>query len=54
MTHVECITQSSLLRFITSKLKSTLRDYSDACILFKAIITVPNTAASGADANNAS
>ena len=34
-------------------LKSSLCDYSDAFILVKGTITVPNTAASDADANNA-
>ena len=34
-------------------LKSSLCDYSDAYILFKETITVNNTAAAGADANNA-
>ena len=33
-------------------LKSSLCDYSDAYILFKGTITVNNTAAAGADANN--
>ena len=34
-------------------LKSTLCDYSDAYILVKGTITVNNTAAADADANNA-
>ena len=33
-------------------MKSNLCDYSDACILVKRIITVPNTAAGGAAVNN--
>ena len=33
-------------------LKSSLSDYSDAYILVKGTITVNNTAAAGADANN--
>ena len=33
-------------------LKSSLCDYSDAYILVKGTITVNNTAAAGADANN--
>ena len=32
-------------------LKSSLCDYSDACILVKGTITVPNTTAADADAN---
>ena len=32
-------------------LKSSLYDYSDACILVKGTITVNNTAAADADAN---
>ena len=37
----------------TTKLKSSLCDYSDAYILVKGTITVNNTAVAGADANNA-
>ena len=33
-------------------LSSSLCDYSDTCILVKETITVPNTAAAGAAANN--
>ena len=36
-------------RFKTSMLRSSLCDYSDAYILAKRNITVPNTAAGGAD-----
>ena len=40
------------IKFKTSMLRSSLCDYSDAYILFKGNITVNNTAADGADANN--
>ena len=40
------------IRFKTSMLRSSLCDYSDAYILVKGNITVNNTAADGADANN--
>ena len=40
------------IRFKTSMLRSSLCDYSDAYILVKGIITVNNTAADGAAANN--
>ena len=40
------------IRFKTSMLRSSLCDYSDAYILVKGNITVNNTAAAGADANN--
>ena len=43
---------SKLIRFKTSMLRSSLYDYSDAYILFKGNITVNNTAAAGAAANN--
>ena len=43
---------SKLIRFKTSVLRSSLYDYSDAYILFKGNITVNNTAAAGAAANN--
>ena len=43
---------SKLIRFKTSVLRSSLYDYSDAYILFKGNITVNNTAATGAAANN--
>ena len=39
-------------KFKTAMLKSSSCDYSDACILVKGTITVNNTAAAGADANN--
>ena len=40
------------IRFKTAMLRSSLCDYSDACILVKGNITVNNTAADGAAANN--
>ena len=40
------------IKFKTSMLKSSLCDYSDAYILVKENITVNNTAADGAAANN--
>ena len=40
------------VRFRTSMLRSSLCDYSDAYILVKRNITVNNTAAEGAAANN--
>ena len=40
------------IRFKTSMLRSSLCDYSDAYILVKGNITVNNTAAEGAAANN--
>ena len=43
---------NSQIRFKTTMLKSSLCDYSDAYILVKGIITVNNTAAAGANANN--
>ena len=42
----------SQIKFKTSMLKYVLFDYSDAYVLVKRIITVNNTAASTADANN--
>ena len=42
----------SQIKFKTAMLKSSLCDYSDACILVKGTITVNNTAATGANANN--
>ena len=42
---------NSHIKFKTTMLKSSLCDYSDACILVKGTITVNNTAAN-ADANN--
>ena len=41
------------IKFKTTMLKSSLCDYSDAYILVKGTITVNNTAAADADANNA-
>ena len=41
------------IRFKTSILRSSLCDYSDAYILVEGNITVNNTAAEGAAANNA-
>ena len=43
---------NSQIKFKTSMLKSSLCDYSDAYILVKRTITVNNTAAADADANN--
>ena len=43
---------NSKLKFKTTMLKSSLCDYSDAYILLKGAITVNNTAAADADANN--
>ena len=40
------------IKFKTSMLRSSLRDYSDAYILVKGSITVSNTAADGAAVNN--
>ena len=40
------------IKFKTSMLRSSLCDYSDAYMLFKGKISVNNTAAVGADANN--
>ena len=40
------------IKFKTSMLRSSLCDYSDAYMLFKGKISVNNTAAAGADANN--
>ena len=42
----------SQIKFKTAMLKSSLCDYSDACILVKGTIKVNNTAATGANANN--
>ena len=41
------------IRFKTAMLRCSLRDFSDAYIIFKRNITVNNTAAEGANANNA-
>ena len=43
---------NSQIKFKATMLESSLCDYSDAYILVKGIITVNNTAAAGADANN--
>ena len=43
---------NSQIKFKTTMLKSSLCDYSDAYILVKGTITVNNTAAQGAGANN--
>ena len=43
---------NSNIRFKTSIIRSNLCDYSNACILVKGTITVPNTAAAGAAVNN--
>ena len=43
---------NSQIKFKTAMLKSSLYDYSDAYILVKGTISVNNTAAAGADANN--
>ena len=43
---------NSLIKFKTTMLKSSLCDYSDAYVLAKGTITVNNTAAADADANN--
>ena len=43
---------NSQIKFKTTMLKSSLCDYSDAHILVKGTISVPNTAAQGAAANN--
>ena len=43
---------NSQIKFKTTMLKSSLCDYSDAYIFVKVTITVNNTAAAGANANN--
>ena len=43
---------NSQIKFKTLMLRSRLCDYSDVYILVSATITVPNTAAAGADPNN--
>ena len=40
------------IKFKTTMLKSSLCDYSDACILVKVTITVDDTSAAGAASNN--
>ena len=42
----------SQIRFKSSMLRSSLRDYGDAYILVKGTVTVANTAAAGEAANN--
>ena len=42
---------NSQIKFKTTMLKSSLCDYSDAYILVKGYIAVPNTETAGADAN---
>ena len=42
---------NSQIKFKTSMLRSSLCDHSDACIFVSAAITVPNTAAAAAAAN---
>ena len=41
------------IKFKTPTLRANLCDYADACILVKGNITINNTAAVGAGANNA-
>ena len=48
----EAYNANSQIKFKTTMLKSSLCDYSDAYILVKRTITVNNTAAQGAGANN--
>ena len=43
---------NSQIKFRTTMLKSSLCDYSDAYVVVKGTITVNNTAAADADANN--
>ena len=43
---------NSNIRFKTTTIRSSLCDYSDAYILVKGTITIPNTAAAGAAVNN--
>ena len=43
---------NSQIKFKTTMLRSSLCDYSDAHVLVKGTITVNNTAAADADANN--
>ena len=49
---MELITLNSQIKFKTSILRSILCDYSNAYIFVSATITVPNTEAAGAAANN--
>ena len=43
---------NSNIRFKTTMIRSSLCDYSDANILVKGTITIPNTATAGAAVNN--
>ena len=43
---------NSNIRFKTTTIRSSLCDYSDANILVKGTITIPNTATAGAAVNN--
>ena len=43
---------NSNIRFKTSMIRSNVCDYSDAYMLLKGTITVPNTTAAGAAVNN--
>ena len=43
---------NSQIKFKTTMLKSSLYDYSDACMLVKGTITIANTLTAGAAANN--
>ena len=52
MNQEEHIMFNSQIKFKTAMLKSSLCDYNDAYILVKGTITVNNTAAADADANN--
>ena len=52
MNQEEQYNVKSQIKFKTTMLKSSLCDYSDAYILVKGTITVNNTAAQGAAANN--
>ena len=49
----EACNTNSQIKLKTTMLKSVLCDYNDGYILVKRIITANNTAAAGADANNA-
>ena len=48
----ETYNTSSQIKFKTTMIKSSFRDYSDTYTLIKGNITVNNTAAADADANN--
>ena len=52
MNQEEAYNVNSQIKFKTTMLKSSLCDYSDAYILVKGTISVNNTAAQGAAANN--